>query len=134
MILGFDLAGVVLEIGSQVSDFKVGDEIYACLCTISSGTAKSCYGIKFIETPVSYTSQSSFLDGDDLPKYGEKPSNWKPSGKRIKRGLYRTASHFYINADTNASANIIRKVSRTLGCNLNRLCRGVLTRPTRINL
>ena len=31
MILGFDLAGVVLEVGSQVSDFQVGDEIYGSL-------------------------------------------------------------------------------------------------------
>ena len=31
IILGFDLAGVVLEIGSQVTNFKVGDEIYASL-------------------------------------------------------------------------------------------------------
>jgi IS605 OrfB family transposase len=92
------------------------------------------YGIRFIETEESYTSVSSFLDGDDLPKYGEKPNDWKPSGKRTKRGLYRTASNFYINADANASANIIRKVSRTLGLNLNGLSRGVLTRPTRINL
>ncbi|GGA54581.1 hypothetical protein CYANOKiyG1_74940 [Okeania sp. KiyG1] len=27
----------------------------------------------------------SFLDGDDLPNYGEKPNDWKPSPKRIKR-------------------------------------------------
>ncbi len=31
MILGFDLAGVVLEIGSQVSGFQVGDKIYGSL-------------------------------------------------------------------------------------------------------
>ncbi|MEO1376677.1 MAG: NAD(P)-dependent alcohol dehydrogenase [Cyanobacteria bacterium J06635_10] len=31
MILGFDLAGVVLEVGSQVRDFQVGDEIYGSL-------------------------------------------------------------------------------------------------------
>ena len=61
------------------------------------------YGIIFIETEESYTSIASFLDGDDLPIYGEKlgagarsqvPSkealtlranDWKPSGKRIKR-------------------------------------------------
>ncbi|MDJ0615799.1 MAG: transposase, partial [Calothrix sp. MO_192.B10] len=48
--------------------------------------------------------------------------------------LYRTANNWYINADANGSANIIRKVSRTLGLSLNRLSRGVLTRPTRINL
>lgn len=28
MVLGFDLAGVVLQVGSQVSNFRVGDEIY----------------------------------------------------------------------------------------------------------
>lgn len=92
------------------------------------------YGITFIETEESYTSLSSFLDGDYLPKYGDKPSDWKPSGKRTKRGLYRTSNNFYINADANASANIIRKVSRTLKLNLDQLCRGVLTSPTRINL
>ncbi len=31
MILGFDLAGVVLEVGSQVTGFQVGDEIYGSL-------------------------------------------------------------------------------------------------------
>lgn len=31
MILGFDLAGEVLEVGSQVESFKVGDEIYGSL-------------------------------------------------------------------------------------------------------
>ncbi|AFY58706.1 Zn-dependent oxidoreductase, NADPH:quinone reductase [Rivularia sp. PCC 7116] len=31
MILGFDLAGEVLEVGSQVSNFQVGDEIYGSL-------------------------------------------------------------------------------------------------------
>ena len=31
MILGFDLAGEVLEVGSQVENFQVGDEIYGSL-------------------------------------------------------------------------------------------------------
>ncbi|MEO0687040.1 MAG: NAD(P)-dependent alcohol dehydrogenase, partial [Cyanobacteria bacterium J06649_11] len=31
MILGFDLAGEVLKVGSQVSDFQVGDKIYGSL-------------------------------------------------------------------------------------------------------
>ena len=92
------------------------------------------YGIEFIETEESYTSKASFLDGDYLPKYGEKPKDWKPSGKRTKRGLYRTAKNWYVNADCNAAANIIRKVSRTLGINLDELGRGVLTRPHRVFL
>jgi IS605 OrfB family transposase len=93
------------------------------------------YGIGFIETEESYTSKASFLDGDYLPTIGEKPQDWKPSGKRTKRGLYRVGyGQWYINADCNGAANIIRKVSRRLGLELNRLSRGVLTRPQRINL
>ena len=64
-------------------------------------------GIKVVVVEESYTSQSSFLDFDPLPTYGEK----KPffSGKRIKRGLYRTATGKLINADVNGSYNCIRK-------------------------
>ena len=95
----------------------------------------SQYGIRFIETEESYTSKASFLDGDYLPKYGEKPKDWKPSGRRTKRGLYRVGCKWrYINADCNGAANILRKVSRTLGLDLSRLSRGVLTRPHRIKL
>jgi putative transposase len=86
-------------------------------------------GIKFIETEESYTSKASFLDNDSLPKFGERPEGWQPSGKRTKRGLYRTAQNQYINADANGAANIIRKVSTTLNFDLSRVSRGVLTRP-----
>jgi putative transposase len=92
------------------------------------------YGIKFVETEEAYTSVASYLDDDELPKFGEKPSGYKPSGKRVKRGLYRTANNCYVNADAQATANVIRKVSRTLGIDLSRLCRDVLTRPQRIKL
>lgn len=61
------------------------------------------YGINFIETEESYTSQASFLDNDFLPKYGEKPARWKASGKRVKRGLYRSSNGSLINADANGS-------------------------------
>jgi putative transposase len=58
------------------------------------------YGIRFEETEESYTSKSSFLDADTIPVYGEKPIEWKASGKRTKRGLYcssngkRSCEHF----------------------------------------
>ncbi len=94
------------------------------------------YGIGFLETEESYTSKASFLDGDYLPKYGEKPKDWKPSGKRTERGLYQTADNWYINADCNGVANIIRKVVTTLSklgtVSLNRVSKGVLSRPHRI--
>ena len=35
------------------------------------------HGIRFQETEEAYTSKASFLDGDSLPKYGEKPEGWK---------------------------------------------------------
>lgn len=92
------------------------------------------YGIRFIEIEESYTSKASFVDGDYLPKYGERPDSWKPLGKRVKRGLYRTALNWYINADCNGSANILRKVSGMLGINLSGLSRVSLTAPQRIVL
>ena len=65
-------------------------------------------GIKVIKTEESYTSQSSSLDGDALPKYGEKKPLFQ--GKRIARGLYKTAKGRLLNADVNGSFNITRKV------------------------
>lgn len=92
------------------------------------------YGIRFEETEESYTSKASFLDNDELPKYGEKPNEWKSSGKRVKRGLFRTATFGYINADCNGAANILGKVKGKLGLDLSRLTRGVLTAPNRLRL
>ena len=93
------------------------------------------YGIQFVETEESYTSKASFVDGDYLPKYGERPlRDWKPSGRRIKRGLYRTALNWYINADCNGAGNILRKVATMLGLNLSGVGRVPLTAPQRIFL
>jgi putative transposase len=92
------------------------------------------YGIQFVETEESYTSKASFLDNDELPKFGEKPEQWQSSGKRVKRGLFRTGTFGYINADCNGAANILRKVKGKLGLDLSGLTRGVLTAPIRIRL
>jgi len=92
------------------------------------------YGIRFIETEEANTSAASFLDNDTLPKHGEKPDNWKASGKRVKRGLYRTANNWYVNCDAQAAANIIRKVAITLRLDLSGIGRALLTAPHRIKL
>jgi len=91
------------------------------------------HGIKLIVTEESYTSKASFLDGDSLPTYGEKPSGWIPSGKRVRRGLYQTASGKLINADSNGAANILRKVS-TQPFNMAKVSRGSLAVPHRYDL
>ncbi|GET41941.1 transposase, IS605 OrfB [Microseira wollei NIES-4236] len=92
------------------------------------------HDIRFIETEEAYTSQASFLDGDSLPKYGEKPEGWKASGKRIYRGLYCSSNGLVVNADLNASANILRKVASNLGLDLGLLGRRCLTTAARVRL
>jgi len=84
------------------------------------------YGIDFIETEESYTSSSSFLDNDVLPKIGEKPEGWKSSGVRTSRGLFKTRTGIKINADCNGAANILRKVATMLKLDLSRVSRGCL--------
>nr|WP_276310694.1 transposase [Bifidobacterium sp. SO1] len=66
-------------------------------------------GIPVTEVEESYTSQASFLDRDPIGVYGahDNPSHY--SGKRIKRGLYRSKNGTLINADVNGAGNIMRK-------------------------
>ena len=52
----------------------------------------------------------SFVDRDILPVYGKDDSTDGFSGRRTSRGSYRTKDGTVINADCNASGNIIRKV------------------------
>ena len=55
----------------------------------------------------SYTS----FDGDDISVYDKEnnKTNYIFSGKRIKRGLYKTRKGKLINADCNGALNILRK-------------------------
>ncbi|MCC5599512.1 RNA-guided endonuclease InsQ/TnpB family protein [Nostoc favosum] len=92
------------------------------------------YGIRFVETEESYTSKTSFLDGDILPTFGAKPEGWEPSGKRVKRGIYRTSQGILVNADLNGAANILRKVETQLGLCLVKVCRQVLTLATKFKI
>ena len=61
-------------------------------------------GITVVVTEESYTSKCSFMDSEQIKKH----SDYK--GKRIKRGLFKTATNKLINADLNGSLNILRKV------------------------
>ena len=91
------------------------------------------YGISYIETEESYTSKASFLDGDNIPVFDAKnPYAGTFSGKRVKRGLYRTKANTLVNADINGACNIAKKGKQNL--NAEELCRGLLASPLRIRI
>lgn len=66
-------------------------------------------GITVIEQEESYTSKADITAMDRIPVYGKEPDGFHFSGRRIKRGLYRTSAGYCINADCNGGANILRK-------------------------
>jgi putative transposase len=88
-------------------------------------------GIRVMVQEESYTSQSSFLNLDPIPVYGSIGAlDVTFSGKRIKRGLYKTSEGRLINADVNGSYNILRKAIP------NALCNGIgscVVQPRRVN-
>lgn len=91
------------------------------------------YGIEYIEQEESYSSQASFYDQDALPIYNaDNPIKHKFSGKRIKRGLYRTKSKHLVSADINGSANILVKSKHRL--DFQRVSSGFLANPLRITI
>lgn len=91
------------------------------------------YSIIYVEAEESYTSKASFLDKDSLPEYDpqrlEKPQF---SGRRIKRGLYRTKEGYTVHADINGAANIIRKYR--LDVDFSALDKGILLNPHRVRV
>ena len=90
-------------------------------------------GLEYVEQEESYTSKASFLDGDELPAYNaDNPQEYEFSGKRVKRGLYRSAKGIEINADVNGAANILRK-SKVVSLD-GLYCRGELSTPIRIRI
>ena len=66
-------------------------------------------GITVILQEESYTSRANFLGLDPIPVYGKTDKDPVFTGKRIKRGLYKTSVCQLINSDVNAAYNILRK-------------------------
>lgn len=61
------------------------------------------HGIRVVYVEESHTSKCSFLDGENIGHHDSYV------GKRIKRGLFRSANGTLINADLNGALNIMRK-------------------------
>jgi putative transposase len=91
------------------------------------------YGLNYVEQEESYTSKASSLERDKLPVYNaDNPTKVKFSGRRIKRGLYKTKTGHLINADANGSLNIGLKSSyKEVFLRVSRVC---LTQPVRVNV
>ena len=90
------------------------------------------YCMDYVEQEESYTSKASFLDGDAIPVYNPYKPDEKHefSGRRVKRGLYRTSTGTTINADVNGALNILRKSKR----DFREPCIGLLASPQRIRI
>jgi putative transposase len=69
------------------------------------------HGITLKVTDESYTSKASFVDDDKMPKRYNPNAKKKPtfSGRRVKRGLYKSSDGILLNTDTNGAYNILRK-------------------------
>ena len=82
-------------------------------------------GIRFIENEESYTSKCDALAKEEIGKHDTY------LGKRVKRGLFRSSTGKYINADVNGAVNILRKVVGESDCINQIIGSGRLLRPIR---
>ena len=90
------------------------------------------YGLNYVEQEESYTSKASAVDRDEMPVYNaDNPTKVKFSGRRVKRGLYKTKTGHLINADANGSLNIGFKSKHEGFSRVSRVC---LTQPVRVNV
>ncbi len=107
---------VIGNVAASLSGINLGKRNNQNFVNISLGQFVSkleykleAHGIKVMMSDESYTSKASFFDNDFLPeKY---ISDFKPdySGRRIRRGLYKTSCGELVNADINGALNIMRK-------------------------
>ena len=82
-------------------------------------------GIRFVENEESYTSKCDALAKEEIGKHESY------LGKRVKRGMFRSSTGRYINADVNGAVNILRKVVGDSDCISQITGSGRLLRPIR---
>lgn len=95
-------------------------------------------GIRLIKQNECYTSKASFIDNDPIPDMISR-RKYVFSGNRVFRGLYVSKNGIKLNADQNASLNIMRKANERYKLvspeKIRALqCRGDIVPPSRINL
>jgi len=107
---------VVGDVTKSLNQINLGKKTHQNLRNLSLGQfidklryKLELHGITLEVTNESYTSKASFIDGDVLPKKYEPSMPHSFSGKRVKRGLYRSQNGTDLNADANGAYNILRK-------------------------
>lgn len=89
------------------------------------------FGIRFIVTEESHTSKCSFLDLESVEHHDDYV------GRRVKRGLFKSAKGVQINADINGSLNIGRKYLTSINVYSNQLHSELIahmSNPRRLNI
>jgi len=84
-------------------------------------------GILVVSKGEAYTSKCSFLDNEDIKKHSEY------KGKRVRRGLFKSANGIAINADVNGGYNILKlfhQAKETWTAGLHRNCVEVCSTPS----
>ena len=139
---------VVHKIGNLVAGYNDGFQNGAALGRINNqqfvmlpyGQFKNrlrylcnIYGITYMEQEESYTSKANFWGQDEIPVWNPlNPKQGNFTGRRIRRGLYRTDDGRLLNADVNGALNILRK-SRVVSLE-GLYSRGEVDTPIRIRL
>jgi len=110
---------VVGDVAKSLNGIKLGKRTNQNFVNLSLGQfvdklsyKLGSHSIELVVTDESYTSKASFIDSDKMPKRYEpntKNNKWIMSGRRVKRGLYKSSDGTSLNADTNGAYNILRK-------------------------
>ena len=96
-----------INLGSKTNQNFVSIPFYKLYAMLEYKCRRN--GIKYIETEENHTSKTSFLDQEPIEHHD------RYVGRRIKRGLFKSALGTRINADINGSLNIGRKYLTKIG-------------------
>ena len=84
-------------------------------------------GLEYKEVVESHTSKCSFLDLEPIKHHD------KYVGRRVKRGLFKSAEGILVNADVNGAANIGRKVTASDRLTVEQI-KGIVAYPVRMRI
>ena len=118
-----------IQMGSKTNQNFVSLPFTKLICMLQYKCER--FGIRFIVTEESHTSKCSFLDLESVEHHNDYV------GRRVKRGLFKSAKGVRINADINGSLNIGRKYLTSINVYSNQLHSELvvhMSNPRRLNI